>query len=52
MLNLPIDIVGTAAYGSLEPSAHEQNPAAGSNVAEVNVGLDRRATTRRCHGGP
>jgi hypothetical protein len=50
--NISSDIVGTAAYGSPEPRAHEQNPAAGVNVAEFNVGLDCRATKRRSHSGP
>ena len=50
--NLPSDTIDTAAYGSPEPRAHEQDPAAGFNVAKVNVGLDRGATKRRCHSGP
>ena len=50
--NLPLDIIGTDAYGSPEPRAHEQDLAAGFNVAKVKVGLDRRATKRRCYSGP
>jgi hypothetical protein len=50
--NLPLDIIGTTAYGSPEPRAREQDLAAGFNVSKVNVGLDRRATKRRCYSGP
>lgn len=46
------DLIGIAAYGSPEPRAYEQELATGFDVAEVNVGLDLRATKCRCYRGP
>ena len=47
-----LDILDTAAYGSPEPRTHEQDPAAGFNVAKVDVNLDRCARKRWCYSGP
>jgi hypothetical protein len=45
------DILGAGTYGYPEPRPHEQSPATSSNVAQVYVNLDSRATGCRSNYG-